>query len=147
MECSKGEEAVREAKGLLKRLGRECSVGMDEMTLYFSADTPYPDITLDKVLEDPLLVAHELVEIDAIVRSGLELTKDVIMKHYAAVDEAHIEAAGVELDLAAMLGMKDRVERLHRLALMWRDDPLTTKAMAAKYEELRLRAGGLLTRL
>lgn len=96
----------------------------------------YPDITLDEVLENPWLVIHEIVEIDAIKKAGLVLTKDVIITHPDEVNRTHYEAAKIELRIAAK--NKDGAHLMDRMQDIrnWSKDAQILPDMRAKYARL-----------
>jgi len=130
------ENALQSATQVLRRFGRTCDVSSEDIAKWFEADTLYPDITLDKVLKNPWLVVHEIVEIDTVKRAGLVLTKDVIVTHTEQVDRAHLEAAVVELKIAAknMDGahLRDRIPDIRN----WSKNPHVLPEMRARYARL-----------
>lgn len=125
-----------EAKALLSQHGITCSVSLGDLKDYFEADTPYPDSSLDEVLSNRFLVVHELVEIDEVKRMGLQITKDVIVKHLNEVDDAHLKATRIELMLAAeqrdIEHLKSRYQDIQR----WSVDPTVTEENKRLYVEL-----------
>lgn len=134
-------EAVENARHLLRRHGYDCQTTADDLLLWFQADTPYDQGTgLDEVIRIPLLVAHELVEIDNVKEMGLVLTKDVIVKNMEKVDDAHLKAAQIEIQLATSIKntkhIKDRIEDIHR----WIKDSSVTAENRKKYRDLRAKA-------
>jgi len=130
------ENALQSATQVLGRFGRTFDVSAEDMAKWFAADTLYPDITLDEVLKNPWLVVHEIVEIDAVKRAGLVLTKDVIVTHPEEVDRAHLEAAIVELKIATKnmdkAHLKDRIPNIRS----WSKDPQVLPEMRAIYARL-----------
>jgi hypothetical protein len=102
--ASEVKKAVENARRLLQSHGFDCETTAEELVQWFQADTPYDkDMKVDDILETPLIVAHELVEIDNVKRMGLVLTKHVIVENLQKVDDAHMKAAEVELQLAVSL--------------------------------------------
>lgn len=132
------ESAVQSAKARLEADGTSCGVSADDLSRWFEADTLYPDISLDEVLANPWLVIHEIVEIDAIKKRGMKLTKDVIIKHPDEVDNAHYEAAVIELRIAAeekdAKHLRERIPDIRH----WSEDPQVQPEMKAKYARLCL---------
>jgi hypothetical protein len=130
------ENALQSAMLALAKLGKTCEVSAEDIAKWFEADTLYPDITLDEVLKDPWLVVHEIVEIDAVKKAGLVLTKDVIITHLAEVDRAHYEAAMIELKIAAK--NKDATHLMDRIPDIrnWSKDPHVLPEMRARYARL-----------
>lgn len=130
------ENALQSAMQVLARLGRTCDVSAEDVAKWFEADTMYPDITLDEVLKNPWLVVHEIVEIDAVKKAGLVLTKDVIIANPEEVDRAHCEAATVELRIAAKnkdaAHLRDRIPDIRG----WSKDPHVLPEMRARYARL-----------
>lgn len=130
------EAAVRSARTALEEAGLSCDVTAGDLSRWFEADTQYPDITLDEVLRNPWLVIHEIVEIDAVKRGGLVLTKDVIIEHPEEVDRAHCEAATIEMEFAAKkrdaAHLRDRIPDV----LKWSKDASVKPEMKTKYARL-----------
>ena len=131
------EMAVQQAKELLSRHGYDCPVETRDLRLWFEADTTYDaDFGLDKVIGRPLIVVHELVEIDTVKKMGLALTKDVIINNAEKVDDAHLKATEVELEIAASLGdlghIGDRLDNIR----MWMEDPSVTPGNRKRYREM-----------
>jgi len=130
------ENALQSATQVLRGFGRTCDVSSEDIAKWFQADTLYPDITLDEVLRNPWLVVHEIVEIDAVKRAGLVLTKDVIVTHPEQVDRAHLEAAVVELKIAAKnMDKAHLVDRIPDIR-SWSKDPRVFPEMRARYARL-----------
>ena len=132
------KDAVENARALLRGIGYECGTTMDELELWFQADTPYDQgVDLDFIVKVPLLVAHELVEIEKVKAMGLRLTKDVIVKNMEKVDDAHLEATKVEMALAlSMRDVRHLNERMGDLR-MWLEDPSVTAENKRRYAALR----------
>jgi hypothetical protein len=63
---SRIENALQSTMLALAKIGRTCDVSAEDTVKWFDADTLYPDITLDEVLNNPWLVVHEIAEIDAV---------------------------------------------------------------------------------
>jgi len=136
--------ALNRAKALLRHIDVEVEVSSADLVRWFAAETPYPDLSLAAVLRRPLLVVHELVEIDVVKRMGLRLTARVILENMKAVDAAHLRAAEVEMDLAVALGKWAHLR--YRLPHMrgWCEDPLVTPSLRSRYRRLYARAKGIL---
>lgn len=130
------ERAVQDAKRLLGKHGIACSSTADDLIAWFQADTPYPDATLDDVLDMPLIVVHELVEIHEVKKMGLRFTKDVILKNLEAVDRAHCLATLVELKMAIELEDVGHVRSRMGSIASWIDDPLSTDECKAEYRRI-----------
>ncbi|MCU0852220.1 MAG: hypothetical protein MUC90_03040 [Thermoplasmata archaeon] len=67
------EAAVDSAKEMLSESGVDLDVTADQLWEYFETDLPVPDISLGEVILNPLLVVHELVEIDEVLKMGLRI--------------------------------------------------------------------------
>jgi len=131
------DRAVTEAKRLMSEHGYECQATAEDLILWFQTDTPFDeDFGLDKVIAIPLIVVHELVEIDNVKRMGIALTKNAIVDNIEKVDDAHLKAAEVELQIAASLGdarhLRWRLERIR----MWSEDPSVTPLNRERYKEM-----------
>ena len=110
-------------------------------------DTPYPNPSFREIVGNPFYVVHELVEIRAVRGMGLRLTKDVIVRHMREVNDAHLVAARVELDLAAREGATRHLAIRYRHLEAWCRDPLLTPGQRRGYEALRRATGERLTSL
>ncbi len=69
------ERAVSEGLKTLWSRCRTYDVSVADLERWFRADTPYPDIGIEDVNLNPLLVVHEIVEIDEIRMMGLDMDK------------------------------------------------------------------------
>jgi hypothetical protein len=134
------EEAVSQAKRLLREHGYHCRVDAADLVRWFEADSDHDqDIDLDKVIAMPLIVVHELVEIDNVKRTGLELGKRVILDNPEAVEVAHIRATEAELEIALSTGNLEHVRtRLGHLRA-WINDSSVPPGDREKYSELHAR--------
>jgi|SRR3989339_955079 len=142
------KNAVENARALLRKHGYDCGTTVEDFVLWFQADTPYDQGgEFDAVIHNPLLVAHELVEIENVKAMGLKLTKDVIVKNMQMVDDAHLKATRIELDLAICLKDVQHIgERLDHIR-MWLDDPSVTCENKEQYRRLRATTVETLARL
>jgi len=131
---SEVNRAVEEAKQLLRDHGYDCNTTAEDLVRWFKADTPFDEnFGLDEVLKEPLIVVHELVEIENVKKMGLALKKDVIVKNLEKVDDAHMIATEVELRLAAsMKDVKHLRGRLENIR-MWSEDDTVTPENKKKY--------------
>jgi hypothetical protein len=131
-------KAVDDARQLLKDHGYICQTTEEDLVRWFEADTPFDEnFGLDKVIGIPLLVVHELVEIENVKKMGLALTKDVIVKNLEKVDDAHLVATQVELRIAASVGDIDHIRSRLGNIRMWIEDPSVTPENKENYRELR----------
>lgn len=141
------EEAVAGAKQLLSEHGRECEACADDLIRWFAADTVYDqDFGLDKVLAVPLLVVHELVEIENVKRWGLGLCKGVILDNPEVVEAAHLRATEVELEIALSIGDIEHVRARLAHVQAWVDDPSVLPGYREKYCQLHARTSAALDR-
>ena len=131
------DQAVQEARHLLEDNGYDCTTTADDLRRWFEADTPFDeDFGLDEVLKHPLIVVHELVEIENVKKMGLSLTKDVIVKNLERVDDAHMIAAEVELKIAIAIRAVDHIrDRLENIR-MWIEDDTVTPENKEKYRKM-----------
>jgi hypothetical protein len=130
-------KAFRYAKVMLRSQRIPFDVSAREFRAWLEADTPWPDMSLDTLLSRPLLVAHELVEIDTVKKMGLRITKSVIVDNPDMVYEAHLKAFEVELLLAKRRRnwshIGERIEDVQN----WIDDPLLPQKLKPKCRALR----------
>jgi len=131
--------SLKKAKEILENYGHVCDVSAEDLNRYFEADTLYDDISLDEVLQDLLLVIHEILEIDEIKRMGLKITKDVIIKHHEEVDEAHLKAAEVELEIAKNIGDREHLKKRLGHVKVWCEDPLLPHRLKKRCKELYIK--------
>ena len=131
------EEAVSKAKDLLRELGHECEAGAADLVRWFEADTLYDlDFGLDKAIATPLIVVHELVEIDTVKKSGLELGKRVILDNPDIVEAAHLKATEVEMQAALSVGDLEHVRRRLGNLRNWIEDSSVSQEHKTRYSEL-----------
>ncbi|MBE0519025.1 MAG: hypothetical protein IH630_07380 [Thermoplasmata archaeon] len=134
---SEVDRAVQDAKRLLEDNGYDCTTTAADLRQWFEADTPFDEnFGLDEVLRYPLLVVHELVEIENVKRMGLSLTKDVIVTNLEKIDDAHLIATEAELKIAIALRdvrhIRDRLENIR----MWIEDDTVTPENKEKYRRM-----------
>jgi hypothetical protein len=137
--CGKGEvdRAVAQAKRLLSEHGHECQATAEDMVLWFQADTPYDeDFGLDKVIRKPLVVVHELVEIDNVKRMGIALARNAIVDNMEKVDDAHLKAAKVELQIAASMRDVGHLRWRSEHIRMWSEDPSVAPSNRERYKRM-----------
>lgn len=133
--------AVEGARLLLSNHGNDCRTTVEDFVLWFQADTPYDQgDEFEIVIHNPLLVAHELVEIESVKAMGLKLTKDVIVRNMQKVDDAHLKATQIELELAVSLKASQHIsERVDHIC-MWIEDSSVSAENKEQYRILRQRA-------
>lgn len=141
------ESAVDKAKQMLSDSGIDVDVTADQLWEYFETDLPFPDISLGEVVLNPLLVVHELVEIDEILKMGLAITKDVIVRHPERVDDAHLIAAKIELLVAKDLGAAEHIRERMADIEKWTLDKTLSEARKADYRRLLDEARDALSRV
>ena len=130
------QAAVDKAKELMLDFGLDVDATAEDLIDWFDTELPIPDITLGEVVTDPLLVVHELVEIDQMLKMGFALAKDVIMKNPEEVDDAHLKAAAVEMKIAHSIGaaehLRDRIKDMEK----WCVDKALSESRRADYRRL-----------
>ncbi len=129
--------ALRQARKVLRRDGYTCHVTADEFVRWLHTDTPYPNPTFDEIVENPLFVMHELVEIEAVKRMGFKLTKDVILKNPLPIAAAHLKAAEVEFSIAYETGAYDHLKMRVEDAKAWCEDPVLTPTLRKRHKVFR----------
>ena len=112
----------------------------EDLVQWFEADTPYDqDFGLEEAIAIPLIVVHELVEIENVKQMGLRLTKDVIINNLNKVDDAHLKATEIELQLAKSTKnvghIRDRLKDINT----WINDPSVTPENKESYRRLHAR--------
>lgn len=141
------ELAVDKAKQMLSDSGIDVDVTADQLWEWFETDLPFPDISLGEIVLNPLLVVHELVEIDEVLKMGLVITKDVIMRNPEKVDDAHLIAAKIELLVARNLGAAEHIkERIINIE-SWALDKTISEGRRADYHRLLAEAKDALSRI
>lgn len=141
------EQAVDRAKQMLSDSGIDVDVTAEQLWEWFETDLPFPDISLGEVVINPLLVVHELVEIDEVLKMGFAITRDVIMRNPEKVDDAHLIAAKVELLVAKNVGaaehIKERIAHIER----WAVDETVSEGRKVDYRRLLAEAKDALSRI
>lgn len=138
------EAAVSAGNALLERHGFPQRGTAAELEAWLRTDTPYPNPDPGDLLDSPCLVVHEIVEIEAVKRRGLRITKDVIVRNMVVVNDAHLEAAEVELRVAAVGGHRDYVQDRFADLAAWCADPELTATQRLAYERFRDRVAAWL---
>ena len=131
------KQIVEHGCKILMNYGYKCNVSAEELVTYFEADTYEEDlITLDDVLKNQLLVIHELVEITELKKRGLKITKDVIVKNYELVYEAHLIATEIELEIASLNGNIGHIKNRLLHIQSWLEGPNLPKHLFKKCKQL-----------
>ena len=142
------ERAVSDGLKTLRSHGHSCDVTAADLELWFRADTPYPDIGIEDVMRNPLLVVHEIVEIDEIKKMGLDMgRKDVIISNLELVDKAHLKAARIEIEIAYAMKNRAHIAEMINAIGNWSKDPLVEPEMRARYAKMQQVAEGMLIQL
>ena len=130
------QAAVDKAKELMLDCGLEVDAATEDLIEWFDTKLPIPDIALDDIVIDPLLVVHELVEIDEVLKMGLTLAKDIIKKNPEKVEDAHLKAAAIEMKIAHSIGaaehLRDRIKDMES----WCVDKALSESLRADYRRL-----------
>jgi hypothetical protein len=128
--------AVDKAKELMLDCGLDVDATTEDLIEWFDTELPIPDIALDDIVIDPLLVVHELVEIDEMLKMGLTLAKDIIKKNPEKVDDAHLKAAEIEMRIAHSIGaaehLRDRIKDIES----WCVNKALSESRRADYRRL-----------
>ena len=140
-------KAVENAKQLLRNHGYDCQVTPEDLVQWFEADTPYDQgFGLKEAIAIPLIVVHELVEIENVKRMGLRLTKDVIINNLSKVDDAHLKATEIELQLAKSTKNAEHIRDRLMDINTWIKDPSVTPENKESYRKLHARYARTLKR-
>ncbi len=131
------ESAIRDGNARLARNGFPHRCSADELRAWLRTDTPYPNPSPADLLDSPLLVVHEIVEIEEVKRRGLRITKDVIVRNPETINDAHLVAARAELAIAAKEGDRGHVASRYVDLRGWCEDPLLTPSQRAAYNAFR----------
>jgi len=112
-------------------------VTAEDLVQWFEADTPYDqDFGLEEAIAIPLIVVHELVEIENVKQMGLRLTKDVIINNLNKVDDAHLKATEIELELAESTKNVEHIRDRLKDIKAWIKDPSVTPENKESYRKL-----------
>jgi hypothetical protein len=141
------DAAVSKAKELLLDSGIDVDSTTDDLIEWLDTELPIPDIALGDVVIDPLLVVHELVEIDELLKMGLTLAKDVIKKNPEKVDDAHLKAATIEMKIAHSIGAAEHLRARINDMESWCVDKALSESRKMEYRGLLKTAKNYLSEL
>ena len=127
------QAAVDKARELLLDSGIDVDATAEDLIEWLETELPIPDIALGDVLIDPLLVVHELVEMDELLKMGLTLAKDVIKNNPEKVDDAHLKAAAVEMKIAHSIGAAEHLRGRIKDMESWCVDKALSENRRANY--------------
>jgi hypothetical protein len=140
--------SVDHAKSILEDCGIDVDATAEQLWDWFGADLPVADTEeLGDIIVNPLLVIHELVEIDEMLKMGYAITKDVIVRNPDEVDKAHLAAARVELKVAKAIGATDHIRGLLAAIERWCVDETVPEARRGEYRRLLKEAAETLAEL
>ena len=128
--------AVDNAEKLLADCGIDVDVTADQLWEWFETDLPVPDIELGDVIVNPLLVVHELVEIDEVLKMGLTITKDVIVRNPGKIDDAHLKAARIDLAVAETIRATEHLKEMTKSIERWCLEKTLAETRRAEYRQL-----------
>jgi len=128
--------AVDKARELMLDCGLDVDATEEDLIEWFDTELPIPDIALDDIVIDPLLVVHELVEIDEMLKMGLTLAKDIIKKNPEKVDDAHLKAAAIEMKIAHSIGAAEHLRNRIKDIESWCVDKALSESRRAEYSGL-----------
>ncbi len=130
------QEKLAEAEHLLELVDYKNLTSVDDILLYYSADTFYEDLSLEQVLKNIFLVVHELVEISEIKKMNLQLTKNVILKNPSKIYKAHLIATEKELKIAFLVDNIEHIKRRRKDVEDWLSDPYLPGSLVEKVKQL-----------
>ena len=130
------EAAICRAKELMTDAGIDSDVTYDDLVEWFESEVPVPDIEIGDVVLDPLLLVHELVEINEILKMGLKLSQGTLSKNKDKIWAAHLKAIATEMLVArrtrAFEHMRSRLGDIERCCL----DSAVPANLKAGYREV-----------
>jgi hypothetical protein len=129
-------ESVARAKRLLRSNGIRCMTTTSDLKAWFETDTPFEDTRLEDIIGNPLIVIHELVEIEEVKKRGLKISKNTIVDNLGEVDEAHLEATKVELMVAGAIGDRAHIESRIPDIERWIVDDTVSTLQKKRYRRL-----------
>jgi hypothetical protein len=139
-------EAFNDAQKLLNDCSYSFDVTVRDLKEYSRADTFYPSaISWNQILQNRLIVVHEIVEIAELKRMGLRITRDVIVRNIEHVYHAHLKATEIELEIAIAAGDYDHIAERLNVIDDWNNDPMVPASLKKDYERLSIRAKQLLS--
>ncbi|RLF00760.1 MAG: hypothetical protein DRJ59_06930 [Thermoprotei archaeon] len=83
---------------LLEKYGYSCKLTINDIEIWFSAPTFYPNIIPDVELDALLL--HEIIELCEIKKMKIPLTHDIFIKYSNEVELAHAISLRIQLPIA-----------------------------------------------
>ncbi|MHA1221798.1 MAG: hypothetical protein ACTSSG_06555 [Candidatus Heimdallarchaeaceae archaeon] len=117
------ERIERVKKLLLKLYGLNLEVLPKDLLKYFSFESPTGDtISLQNVLDNDLLLIHELVEIHELKRRNLPLSIELFSEYADELFEAHIYATKIELLIAGKLRNFEWIKKRMKMITTWLEE-------------------------
>ena len=120
------QAGIEKAKEMMADAGIDSDVTYEDLVSWCESELPLPEITIGDIVVDPLLLIHEMTEIDEMLKMGLELTKDALGKDPNRVATARLRAMEKELDVARHFNAVEHIRRrLEDLETRAKDNALT----------------------
>ena len=92
---------INKALGILRNYGISCELIPEEFLKYVTAPTLTGDTThLNDIIENDLLVLHEVAEICEFKKRGISVDKNIFIKHPDLAYKLHLKVMKIELDYA-----------------------------------------------
>ncbi len=129
---------IEKAKEMMADAGIDSDVTYEDLVSWCESELPVPEIAIGDIVVDPLLLVHEMTEIDEMMKLGLELTKEALGREPKKVSAARLKAMANELAVARHFKAVGHIQRrLEYLEARVKDDAL---AEDVRQGYLRLRA-------
>ena len=109
------EQKIKWALEILRGYNIECEVNVNEFFTYITAPTITGDITtVEEIIDNDLLILHEIAEICKFKELGIPITKDIFLEYSNLAYRIHLLAMEIELDHALKTNRSRWIEkRLH----------------------------------
>lgn len=128
-------------KMLKEKYNYECETSLDELNIWFSAQTPYPEIPIVKLVEenmveDEAIMTHEIIELCKLKKMNIKITYDVFIKYAKKAELAHIKSLEIELPIAKDMKWSKFIKLYIRNIKAYLRNPYLSKELKERYQKL-----------
>ncbi len=131
-QCRVLESRLVSILSLLLKYGVQCNVSSGELLTYLQSPTYESNaVKLEEILNNELLLLHEVAEICFLKRMGHTISRDIIINAYPDTYYAHLTAMDIELAEAERQGKQDWITRRCKDLEGYLNDPYLPTSLEA----------------
>ena len=108
---------------VLDKYGYRCYASLSELEVFLTAETIYPDASIEEILGNEALLLHELIELCEIKKLGVKVSWKMFIKHPTEAYIAHLSSLRIELPIALEENWVEFIEMYAESIKTYLEDP------------------------